>query len=184
MGRFLEEGSVRGKKRQRIITDCTQIAEQVAATQFEGNPYSDWIKVRDIIEEAESNEVRAIAWDAKYLKFLRKGAQLRLRLANLWKSSGTYEGATEAVQNAFIQEHFVAKSHEPRGVNVMTIHKSKGKEFDEVVIYEGLHADRIVRKPDDDKIAAQARLSLRVAASRARNRVTIVTPKQKPCELL
>jgi len=181
---YLEEGRVRGAKRQRIVTDCTRIVEEVTATKFEGDPYADWIKVRDILEESESDELRMIAWDAKYLKFLRKGAQLRMTLAGLWKANGTYTGATEAVQNAFVQEHFVARSQEPRGVNVMTIHKSKGKEFDEVVIYEGLHADRIVRQPDQEKVVAQARLSLRVAVSRARKRVTILTSQQKRCELL
>ena len=66
----------------------------------------------------------------------------------------------------------------------MTIHKSKGKEFDEVVIYEGTHSDRIVRRPDDESSVAQARLSLRVAVSRAKRRVTILTPESRPCELL
>ncbi len=181
---YLQESRIRGKKRQRIVADCTGIAEQVAATEFTGDPFADWIRVRDIIEEAESKEVQAIAWDAKYLKFLRKGSQLRLKLAGLWKSHGTYSGATDAVQNAFIHEHFVAKSQEPRGVHVMTIHKSKGKEFDEVVVYEGIHADRIVRQPDEEDVVAQARLSLRVAVSRARKRVTILTSEQKRCELL
>jgi DNA helicase-2/ATP-dependent DNA helicase PcrA len=35
-----------------------------------------------------------------------------------------------------LQEHFVAAQKEWRGLHVMTIHKAKGKEFDEVVIYE------------------------------------------------
>lgn len=181
---FLEEGRVRGAKRQRIVNDCSRIAKQVAKTEFKGDPYADWIRVRDIIEEAESDEVQSIARDAKYLKFLRKGAQLRMRLAGLWKANGSYQGATEAIQNAFVQEHFVSKSQEPRGVNVMTIHKSKGKEFDEVVIYEGLYSDRIVRQSDDENVIAQARLSLRVAVSRARQKVTILTSQQNSCDLL
>lgn len=181
---YLDEGRVRGSRREQIVNDCTRIVEEVAATEFSGDPYADWISIRDIIEEVESEELQTIAWDAQYLKFLRKGAQLRMKLASLWRTNGTYVGATEAVQNAFIQEHFVAKSQEPRGVHVMTIHKSKGKEFDEVVIYEGLHADRIVRRPDEDKVVAQARLSLRVAVSRAKRRVTILTPLQKRCELV
>jgi DNA helicase II / ATP-dependent DNA helicase PcrA len=181
---YVNESRVRGQKRQRIVSDCIRITKQVAAAEFTGNPHADWISVRDIIEAAESEEVRAVAWDAKYLRFLRKGTQLRLKLAGLWKSHGSYAGAASAVQNAFIQEHFVAKSQEPRGVHVMTIHKSKGKEFDEVIIYEGIHADRLVREPDTEAVVAQARLFLRVAVSRARKRVTILTPQEKPCELL
>lgn len=181
---YLDGGKIRGAKRARIVTGCNQIVTEVAALAFEGDPYADWIKIRDIIEKSEAEELQMIASDAKYLKFLRKGAQLRTKLVAMWKENGAYVGATEAVQNAFIQEHFVAKSQEPRGVNVMTIHKSKGKEFDEVVVYEGVHADRIVRQPDQEQVVAQARLSLRVAVSRAKKRVTILTSKQKRCELL
>ena len=42
----------------------------------------------------------------------------------------------------------------------MTIRKPNGKEFDEVVIYEGLYAPN-VQQPDQDNVVAQARLSLR-----------------------
>ena len=181
---YLEKGRVQGSKRQRIVDDSMQIARQVATLEFTGDPYADWITVRDIIGNAESGEIRAIAWDARYLRFLRKGTQLRTNLARLWRSNGTYAGTVEAVKNAFIEEHFVSKSQEPRGVHVLTMHRSKGKEFDEVIIYEGNHADRIVRRPNDDSVVAQARLSLRVAVSRARKRVTILTPRQKRCELL
>lgn len=181
---YLLQGKTKGVKRQRIVADCSRIADAVATTEFVGDPYADWITVRNIFEASEVEELRDVALDAKFLKFLRKGAQLRMKLAELWKSQRTYRGAADAVQNAFVQEHFVAKSAEPRGVHVMTIHKSKGKEFDEVVIYEGIHFDRIVRQPDDDYVVAQARLSLRVAVSRAKRKVTILTPQQKPCELL
>ena len=181
---FLSEGKVVGLKRKRVVSDCARIAEAVANTDFTGDPYADWISVRDIIALSTEPELQSLATDSRYLRFLRKGAQLRTKLSALWQNQSSYIGATEAVQNAFVQEHFVAKSQELRGVHVMTIHKSKGKEFDEVLVYEGIYADRIVRRPDDEDVVAQARLSLRVAVSRARSRVTIVTPQQKPCELL
>ena len=181
---YLLDGRVKGAKRQKIISDCSRVAAAVAAMRFVGDPYEDWKTVRSVFEDSEVNELRAIALDAKYLKFLRKGARLRMRLAELWKTNRAYVGAADAVQNAFVQEHFVATSTVPRGVHVMTIHKSKGKEFDEVVIYEGVHSDRIVRQADDEDILAQSRLSLRVAVSRAKTKVTIVTPEQKRCELL
>lgn len=181
---YLTDGKLVGSKRKRIVGDCTRIAADVVAINFTGDPYADWISVRNVIAASESDEMKTLASDAQYLKFLRKGTQLRLKLSSLWKDNLSYLGATEAVQNAFIQEHFVAKSQEPRGVHVMTIHKSKGKEFDEVLIYEGIYADRIVRRPDEEDVVAQARLSLRVAVSRARKRVTILTPRDKCCELL
>lgn len=67
---------------------------------------------------------------------------------------------------------------------MMTIHKSKGKEFDEVFIYESTHQGRIVRQNASDSDIAQARLSLRVAITRAKCRVTILTPKNDACPFL
>lgn len=63
----------------------------------------------------------------------------------------------------------------------MTIHKSKGKEFDEVFIFEGYKQGKIVRSDATDKEVAQARLALRVAVTRARKRSTILFPKSEPC---
>ena len=37
----------------------------------------------------------------------------------------------------------------------MTIHKSKGKEFDEVIVYEGRHSGRIVHQGATEKEVAQ-----------------------------
>ncbi|MBR5730919.1 MAG: ATP-binding domain-containing protein, partial [Firmicutes bacterium] len=66
-------------------------------------------------------------------------------------------------------------------VNVMTIHKAKGKEFDEVIVYEGWYQNRFISKPER---IDQARLNLRVAVTRARTRSTILTPESDPCQLL
>lgn len=68
-----------------------------------------------------------------------------------------------------------------RGVHLMTIHKAKSKEFDEVVVYEGRHARRIVPADADPGRQAQARLALRVAVTRATKRATIVTPAGARC---
>lgn len=181
---FRLDGKVTGVKRKRIVADCERIFQDVMATSFTGSPFADWVTVRDIIESSALPELKGVASDARYLRFLNKGASLRLALSRLWQQQASYHGALAAVQSAFIEEHFSAKSQEPRGVHVMTIHKSKGKEFDEVVIYEGTYRDRIVRSPSEENSVAQSRLSLRVAVSRARHRVTIVTPAAKICELL
>lgn len=181
---YLNGDRVVGARRKRIVEDCERIVHAISANEFTGDPYADWISIRDIIAESGEPEIQCLATDAEYLRFLRKGANLRLQLSSLWQRQASYAGACQAVKNAFVQEHFAATSQEPRGVHVMTMHKSKGKEFDEVLVYEGTHRDRIVPRPDDQNALSQARLTLRVAVSRARNRVTILTPSQKPCELL
>ena len=66
----------------------------------------------------------------------------------------------------------------------MTIHKSKGKEFNEVIIYEGSRQGRIVRANATGRDVSQARLALRVAVTRAIRRTTILTPRNDVCPFL
>ena len=88
--------------------------------------------------------------DAKYLRLLHKGAALRGRLGEIWRDYGSYVGAATAVRDALLQEHFSASTMEWRGVNVMTMHRSKGKEFDEVLSTKEAHQGRIVRANASD----------------------------------
>ena len=180
---FLTQRKVRGSKRQLVIDECQRIVREVRELNYTGDPFVDWVAVRTLIFDSTSPVIERLGSDAKHLRFLRKGASLRIRLSELWRTQRSYAGSTAAVQKAFINEHFVAKSQKPQGLHVMTIHKSKGKEFDEVIIYEGVHRDRIVRDANDEKTLAQATLSLRVGVSRAKHRVTILTPRAAPCPL-
>ena len=168
---YLEKGKIRGKNRIQIIEDSTAVAVRRAVLKLSGDPGEDWLAVRALLSECGSEVFRQVADDAKYLRLLRKGAALRSRLGDLWRSTGRYSGASNAVHDALLQEHFSATSHEIRGIHVMTLHKAKGKEFDEVVIFEGLHNGRIVRSNATEAEIAQSLLSLRVGVTRVRDAI-------------
>jgi DNA helicase-2/ATP-dependent DNA helicase PcrA len=151
-----------------------------------GNPAIDWLSARSLLSGSTSVELRNIAADARFLKFLNRGSQLRSRLAEIWRDAHSYDGAVQAVEAALAEEYFSAISHELVGVYVMTIHKSKGKQFSEVIVYEGQDRfrDRIVRVRSTDRELYQQRLALRVAVTRSERLATTLTPVSYPCPLL
>lgn len=178
---YLKSRKVRGQRRKVLIEECLRIAEARRSMQLAGNPEEDWLAVRSLLAHSSSERVSRVADDAKFLRLLHKGASLRMALSELWKTQGNYVGANSAVRNALLQEHFSSALKEWRGVHLMTIHKAKGKEFDEVIVYEGRRIGRIVPEKSDPSRQVQARLALHVAVTRAIRRATIVTPRGARC---
>ncbi|MBF0625382.1 MAG: ATP-dependent helicase [Magnetococcales bacterium] len=181
---YLKTGKVTGKNRRQIVADAEAIGAAIPVLTMTGDPNADWLEIRRLLDQAQSDVIKAVADDARYLRLLQRGTILRENLNELWRSTSTYRGARTAVENALSQEHFSASIKDWSGVNVMTIHKSKGKEFDEVLIFEEAKSNRLVRENATPKDVAQSTLVLRVGVTRAKRQTTILTPKWAPCPLL
>jgi DNA helicase-2/ATP-dependent DNA helicase PcrA len=92
----------------------------------------------------------------------------------MWVGSGTYKGASVFVKKTLDQERLISAELEPQGCLVMNIHKSKGKEFDGVVLVEGQFKSHFFDERGDPAPSPHARRLLRVAITRARSRVAII----------
>ena len=96
------------------------------------------------------------------------------------------------MSDAFVQAHFALGKKPERGVIVMNIHKSKGKEFDEVIIFDGFNLrfngqitqGSYSRICFNNAVNDDTKQNLRVAVTRARSKTTILTPQFIPCALL
>jgi hypothetical protein len=158
------------------------LIQQAAGLALSGDPMTDWLTVRRLLDENPRAEIKAVGKEARHMRLLHRGAQIESRLAEAWRSHGCYRNARTLLAAAVVEDQFAATTRPHRGVTVMTIHKAKGKEFDEVIVFEGMYQRYLQRQ--DAEGQRSARFNLHVAATRARRAVTIMTPQTSPCPLL
>lgn len=165
-----------------VPTDVRNLIGKVRQIVFTGDPMSDWRLVRAALADSQREELKHVAREARHLRLLQRGAQIEARLAEAWREYGTYLDAREHLAAAVVEDQFAATTRPHRGVTVMTIHKSKGKEFDEVIVFEGVYQRYLSANAGDRE--RSARFNLHVAATRAKRSVVLMTPLQDPCPLL
>jgi DNA helicase-2/ATP-dependent DNA helicase PcrA len=80
------------------------------------------------------------------------------------------------VRQILERERLIAAERDPEGCILMTMHKSKGKEFDGVVIVEGAFLATFFDTKREKPPYEHSRRLLRVSITRARSLVMIVRP--------
>ena len=168
--------------------------QEVVELRLIGDPARDWVAIRTHFEDCDCRRMRENATEVRNVRLLDRGTQLRDGLSQNWREDGHYSRAQEIVRQAFVREHFSTNAKPESGVVVMNMHKAKGKQFDEVIIFEGWpryqkkkiigNLDRIVRRNLKANVDDQTRQNLRVSVTRAKIRTTILTPEADPCILL
>jgi DNA helicase II / ATP-dependent DNA helicase PcrA len=181
-------------RKNNILVNTLAVYEQTRALVLTGDPDKDWRAMRGIVEGGACRRLNEIAQEVRNIRVLERGTELRQGLAQDWRNNGQYIHALSITRQALMREHFSTNVKPETGVVVMNMHKAKGKQFDEVIIFEGwpikrkgqppYNADRIVRFNSKTEIDDQRRQNFRVSVTRAKQRITILTPRTDPCVLL
>lgn len=164
----LREGrNVRPKGAKHIVANAR------AGLELVGDPKADWIAARKVIEGADGLE--EIAQAVRFVRLFGATDEIGGRLSEEWDRLGSYGRAMDIVRRTLEQGRLMTERREPQGYVLMNMHKSKGKEFDGVLIVEGNHRSVFFTDREEAPHLATRRL-LRVAITRARRKVVIVRP--------
>jgi DNA helicase-2/ATP-dependent DNA helicase PcrA len=177
-----------------IIVPTLAVYEAAGTLTLTGDPDKDWLAIRGVLKDGDCPRLKEVVHEVRNVRLLERGTTLRQGLSQDWRDHGAYSNALEIVKSAFLQEHFATSVKPETGVVVMNMHKAKGKQFDEVIIFEGwprrvkrkvvANPDRIVQSNLDANNTEEARQNLRVAITRAKQKTLILTPEGDPCILL
>ena len=165
----------RSGKAVRTKTGKAIIAAYDAGIQLTGRPVTDWQLARARLHGTV--ELEEVFSKARLLRLLHATDALAWGLTGIWDGEAAYTGAAATVRRILADEMISGRPAEPHPVTLMNMHKSKGKEFDAVVIAEGLHRDRLLDQTWDAKRILRNRRVLRVAITRARHAVLFVRPQ-------
>ena len=177
---------IRNRKAQRknqITGGLGNIFQKLLADPLTGDPRRDWSHARNKLKESGNSTLIKIAEIAEQLVLLQKGHRIAAGLSDLWQTHGCYLGARVELDNALAEEQLLSGLTSLQGIHVTTIHRSKAKEFDGVVILDDQNSSPLLFTKESAPYPRSRKL-LRVGITRAKHHVLMLTDLFKPSILL
>lgn len=173
----------------KIVKAVRRVISELGATGFTGNPQKDWLSVKDALRNTGQRELSHVASQLDFLVAFRRGHRISAGLGLEWLRDGAYTNARAVLDHALAQEQLLDGVESPPRLQVMNFHKSKGKQFDGVIIVReavtkthGVESSFVWR--GDAAPFPKSRRVLRVGITRARAHVLILDPRWPTCPLL
>jgi DNA helicase-2/ATP-dependent DNA helicase PcrA len=184
--RLARGGKIPKTKLATAVEELVLAARQLSLS---GDPGKDWRLVEAILQNSGDPEVRTIAAYQDCLVAYNRGRLIAGNLSDMWSEFRCYPRAREALDRALAEDQMVSGVESLYGLHVMTIHRSKGKQFDGVIILrernpgEGGWKSSFIWR-DDPSPHMRSRKILRVAITRAIRHVIILDPVYPTCPIL
>lgn len=172
------------------IKAIVALLDAAFVTPLTGEPTKDWLTIKGQLLASSDADLQRIAGELDYLVAFRRGQSITNQLAALWKLHGAYVNARRGLDAALAQDAILGGGADDlAGIHVMTIHRSKGKQFDTVILLRRPNAtDKGWRSSfvwrEDKPPYQRSRKILRVGITRARKHVVILDPPYPICPLL
>ncbi|WP_426161624.1 UvrD-helicase domain-containing protein [Pseudoduganella sp. R-34] len=172
----------------KLVAALRSILRQLRSDGFTGDPAADWLQVKRHLRASGREELIRCASQLDYLVAFKRGQRISAALSDEWLRDGVYTRARVALDAALAQEQLLDGIAEPPGIQVMNVHKAKGKQFDGVIFV------REIRQAENGPTSSflwrgdaapyvQSRRLVRVGITRARRRLLILTPTWPVCPL-
>lgn len=167
----------------KIVTAANTLVATVRDRKFTGNPYRDWLSVKNYMRKIGEGSFTEVASSLDYLVAFARGRRISDSLSEIWMQHGAYLGAREALDAALAQEQLLTSGEELHGIHVMNMHKCKGKQFDGVVLYRQQHHSPFVWRNEEVPQTRSRRL-LHMAITRAQSHVLILDEACSKCPII
>jgi DNA helicase-2/ATP-dependent DNA helicase PcrA len=172
-----------------LVKAIQKLLRDLKTTALTGDPSRDWILVKRKLRESNEAMLVAVAQHLDYLVAFNRGKRISASLGAAWEMAGTYMGARDALDAALAQDLILDGMDDPDGIQVMNVHKAKGKQFDGVIVLrrerhdgKGLVSNFIWR--EDRSPFRRSRKILMVAITRARYHTMMVQQVWPECPIM
>ncbi len=169
--------------RGTVIPEVRRIIELISTSGLSGDPEKDWLRVKELLLTSTSQAVVSIGKSSEYLMAFNRGRLISKGLGRQWEETGSYKNARSVLDSAILETQIVSENKNQKGINVMTIHKAKGKEFDGVILFDNVNSSPFIARNDDAQLMRSRRLLL-VGITRARNHTMILSDLTQNCPII
>lgn len=173
----------------RFVQSVLRVMDELRGQGFSGDPAKDWSGIKRALRNVGDEDLTAVAKNLDYLVAFNRGKRISAGLGAAWVRDGQYTSAREILDIALAQDQILGGVDDPPGVQVMTVHKSKGKQFDGVIVVrEGRHDGRQMVSSlvwwGDEAPHHRSRKILRVAITRAMVHTLMLGPIYPMCPIV